>query len=359
MDTARTQYETLLQRLKEVSFANGIGSSQISIVDPAIKPNRPFSPNSQIYLGIGTLFGAGFGVCLAFLLFLFDNTVKTPEDIKEKLRLPVIGVIPKVKMLEADENVISQLQDPRASLTEAYFSARTTLEYASDTGLPNSILVTSTQPGEGKSSSSLALAYAFAKIGRRVLIIDADMRKPSFVADGDLSVGLSGLLTKNEKLMDNVILSDQHSLSLLPSGVIPPNPAELLSSPKLKDLINEASKLFDLVVVDSPPILNFTDGPVLGSVCDATIIVCKSGKIGFPSIQRTIERLRENRSNILGILLTHFDAKKSQYNYNYYYYAYGKGGAQYGNNNALLDKKQEARKITLFDNPRNDQHEDQ
>jgi len=221
------------------------------------------------------------------------------------------------------------------------------LEYATDSGVPKSLLVTSTQPAEGKSSTSLALAISFAKIGRKVLIIDADLRKPSFIADTDDSHGLSGLLTKRRSLKDNVIFSNAYGLHLLPSGVIPPNPAQLLSSPRLRSIIKEAEAMFDIVIVDSPPVLSFTDGPVLGAACVGAIVVYKSGNIRTVAAQRTIERLMENNVNVIGAILTHFDAKKTGYDYNYYYYAYGEGASQYGKDqNSRLESAR--RKIRLF-----------
>lgn len=348
VDTAGSQYDALLQRLKEVSMASGIGSSQISVVDTAIVPNAPFSPNIPLTLALSVMLGGGLGVGLAFLLTFMDDRIKTPEDIKQKLRVAVIGVIPKVKANGKDDLILEELKDPKSGVSEAYFSARTALEFASDTGVPKSILVTSTQPAEGKTSTSVALASAFARIGKQVLIIDADMRKPSFVADGESSIGLSGLLSKGRDLQENIIYSESTGLYLLPSGVIPPNPAELLSGQRLKDIIKEAEEHFDVVIVDAPPMLNFTDGPVLGTACRGALVVFKSGNIRTPAGERTIERLRENRVNVIGAVLSHFDAKKAGYDYNYYYYAYGAGAENYGNKQ-LKDKRESSRrKVRLF-----------
>lgn len=348
VDTARLQYDALLQRMKEVSIASGVGSSQISVVDRAIEPNAPFSPNIPLTLALSLMLGGGLGVGLAILLTFMDDRIKTPEDIKQKLRVAVIGVIPRVKGSKKGDLILNELKDPKSGVSEAYFSARTALEYASDTGVPKSILVTSTEPSEGKTSTTVALATAFARIGKSVLIIDADMRKPSFVADSETSIGLSGMLTKDRNLQDNIIYSQRTGLNLLPSGVIPPNPAELLSGQRLRDIIQEAESHFDVVIVDAPPMLNFTDGPVLGTACRGALVVFKSGNIRTPAGIRTFERLRENRINIIGAVLTHFDAKKAGYDYNYYYYAYGAGSENYGNKR-VKDKSESARrKIRLF-----------
>ncbi len=344
VDTARSQYEALLQRLKEVSIAGGVGSSQVSIVDRAIAPTKPFEPNLSRSLLLAAAVSLALGIGLAFALNYIDDTIKTPEDIKTKLGLPAIGVIPKIK--GSEDLILTQLDDPKSAISEAYFSARTALEFATGGGTPRSLLVTSTQPGDGKTSTTVALATAFSKVGKKVLIIDADMRKPSFVADAEQSVGLSGLLTANVALSDHILASPTGGLYLLPSGVIPPNPAELLSGPRLADILKQAEDIFDLVIVDSPPVMSFTDGPILGSACQGALVVLRSGKIRTPAAERTIARLRESRTNVLGAVLMQFDAKKAGYDYGYYYYAYGKGSYSYGNQ--LSTSKSSKRKIRLF-----------
>ena len=349
VDTYRTQYDALLQRLKEVSIASGVGSSQISIVDRALRPRFPFSPNIPLIIALSGFLGLVAGIGLAILLYFVDNTIKTPDDVKQKLKLSPLGVIPRLKIKSEDgqDLIVKELTNPRSSISEAYFSARTSLEFATNLGVPKSLLVTSTQPAEGKSSTSLALAISFAKLGRRVLIIDADLRKPSFVADKDMSQGLSGLLTTDSSLKDNVIFSQSYGLHLLPSGPIPPNPAQILSSLRLREIIEEAEAMFDIVIVDSPPVLNFTDGPVLGAACEAAIIIFKSGSIRTPAAQKTVERLKDNGVDVIGAIVTHFDAKKTGYDYNYYYYAYGEGASEYGTESTSKAESAK-RKIRLF-----------
>ncbi len=347
VDTARTQYDGLLQRLKDVTIASGVGASQVSIVDRATRPALPFYPNMQMSLIQAFLFSTMLGLGLAWLLTFIDDTIKTPEDIKDRLGLPVLGVIPKV---EGNDNmIVKALDDPKSPISEAFFSARTSLEFATDGGSPRSLLITSTQPGEGKTSSIVALATAYSKIGRRVLVIDADMRKPSFIADSEQSIGLSGLLTHGERLSDNVIASNTPGLYLLPSGVIPPNPAELLSGKRIVEIIREAESAFDMVLVDSPPVLNFSDAPVLANICQACIVVIKSGNIRRPAAERTLRRMRENGTRVLGAILMQFDSKRHGYEYGYYYYAYSADAYAYGN--TKRDKKASrsaARKIDLF-----------
>ncbi|MBI1399415.1 MAG: polysaccharide biosynthesis tyrosine autokinase [Hyphomonas sp.] len=348
VDTARTQYEALLQRLKEVSIAGGVGSSQASVVDRAVAPLLPFEPNIPRTLVQAFILSLFLGIGLAFALNYVDDTIKTPEDVKQKLGLPALGVIPKVRGRAA--NITEALKDPRSPITEAFFSARTALEFTTGDGPPKSLVVTSSRPSEGKTSTTISLGMSFAKTGRKVLIIDADMRKPSFVANAKDSIGLSGLLTQDVALTDQVVNSSTEGLYLIPSGVIPPNPAQLLSTPRLADLIAEAGEYFDIVIVDSPPLLGFADAPILGSVCDATVIVVESGTIRRPAALRTIERLFDSNSNVVGVMLMKFDAKKAGYESGDYYYSYGKGSYSYGAKQ-VSSAARNRRKIRLFAEP--------
>lgn len=327
VDTARSQYEALLNRLKEVSIAAGVGSSQVSIVDRAVVPKLPFEPNLSRVILQSLILSLGLGIAIAFALNFIDDTIKTPEDVRKKLGLPAIGIIPRIAKKGA--MVMDALDDPKSGISEAFVSARTALEFTTDAGAPRSLLVTSTRPSEGKTSSTISLARAFSRIGRSVLIIDADMRKPSFVVENGSSVGLSGLLTSDSMLVDHAIQSDTPGLWLLPSGVIPPNPAELLSGGRLRQIIREAEEAFDIVIVDSPPVLSFADAPLLGSACAGAVVVVQSGSIRRPAVERTLGRLHESRTNLLGIILMKFDPKTAGYDYGQYYSAYGSAAYNY------------------------------
>ncbi len=327
VDTNRSQYEALLNRLKEVSIASGVGSSQVSIVDRAVVPKLPFEPNLSRVVIQSLIVSLGLGIAIAFALNFIDDTIKTPEDVRKKLGLPAIGIIPRIG--KKSELVMDALDDPKSGISEAFVSARTALEFTTDGGAPRSLLVTSTRPSEGKTSSTISLARAFSRIGRSVLIIDADMRKPSFVVENGSSIGLSGLLTSDATLVENAIQSDTPGLWLLPSGVIPPNPAELLSGGRLRQIIREAEEAFDIVIVDSPPVLSFADAPLLGAACGGATVVVQAGSIRRPAVERTLGRLFESRTNVLGIILMKFDAKTAGYDYGYYYSAYGSAAYNY------------------------------
>lgn len=316
VDTLRTLYDGLLQRLKEVSVSDGIDASQVSILDPAQPPGLPFSPDLQGSLLIAIIVSFVIAVAIAFLIEFLDDTIKTPEDINRHLHLRVIGVIPRVKSREPISKLI---RNPRAEVTEAFSSARTALQFSIIAGSIKSLLITGSKPGEGKTSSTLALGASFASIGKRVLIIDADLRRPSFSFRADASQGLSGVLANGAALLENVVQGPTDNLYLLPAGQVPPNPAELLASVRLLQVIQEASDHFDLVLLDSPPVLTFADAPTLSSACDATLLVVQSGGVRRQAVVRALERLEATRGKVSGVILTKFDARKAGYGRGYGY----------------------------------------
>lgn len=354
VETLRAQYEALLQRSKEVSIASAVGSSNVSIVDAALVPGRPFQPNFNRSLLQGLILSLGFGVGLAFVLNFIDDTIKTPEDVREKLGLATIGVIPKLK---GKSDIVSDLSEPKSVVSEAFASAQTALEFATDQGAPRSILITGTRPGEGKTSTTIALATVFARAGKRVLIIDGDMRKPSFVVDTSKSIGLSGLLTGRAELSAQVVRSKTDGMWVLPSGVIPPNPAQLLSGPRLREIIDDAEKEFDLVILDSPPVMSFTDSPRLGSVVSGALVVIQSGRIRTPAIRRTVSQLYDSRTDVLGVMLTKFDVKAQGHDYGYYYGSYQSNSYAYVERNSRNDKKRSILIEAAEDEPKGNEKE--
>jgi len=342
-DTLRGQYDALLQRFKEVSIASGIGASQVSIVDRAEAPLLPFEPELRSELIRALVLSLALAIGLALLLEFIDDTIKAPDDVKIKLGLAVLGVVPNLK---GKPKIATLLRDPRSPVSEAFSSIRTALQFSTPNGAPKTVLVTGNRPYEGKTSTVLSLAVAFANTGVRVLIVDADLRRPSFSAPAGTSVGLSGYLTKGVSLRDHVVPGAFDNVYLLPAGVVPPNPAELLSSVRLKRLIEEASALFDIVIVDSPPVLDFADAPSLSSVCDATILVLQAGKVRRPAAMRTVNRLLEAQANLIGAILTKFDMRRSDYSYGYSYsYGYNMDRGR------LASEANRRRRIEIFNDP--------
>lgn len=341
-DTLRTQYDALLQRMKEVSIASGVGSSQVSILDRAQAPYLPFEPNLGSALLRATALSLALAIALAMFIEFLDDRIRTPEDISSKLGVRVVGVIPKVKTRQP---VSKLLNNPRESVTEAFSSARTALQFAIIAGSIKSFLVTGSRPSEGKTTTTLALASSFAVIGKRVLIIDADLRRPSFAYDASASVGLSGVLSDGYALEDQVIPGPTANLDLLPAGAVPPNPAELLAGTRLVQLMEDAGRRYDLIFIDSPPVLTFADAPILSSVCDGTILVIQSGGVFRQTVRRSVERLLGANAKIVGAILTKFDPRKVGYGASYNY-GYGYGGM--GRHRRLAGPAGDTRKVRHF-----------
>ncbi|MDQ2879281.1 MAG: polysaccharide biosynthesis tyrosine autokinase [Pseudomonadota bacterium] len=336
VDTNRALYDALLQRFKEVGVAAGVGENLVSIVDRPKVPTSPVSPNILFNVMIGLLAGAlgGFGV--AFLIEFIDDTIKTPDDITSKLGLAALGVVPVGK---PGETIDSSLADPRSEVTEAYYSIRAALQFATGHGVPKTLLVSSSRAGEGKSSTVLALAVSFARLGKRVLVIDADLRKPAFKVPKRVREGLTNLLSGAENTSNDVLETSVPNLFLMPSGPRVPNPAELLGTTRFRAILDEVSQYFDLVIVDGPPVLGLADAPLLGSVCEAAVLVIETANIRRQVAANTVARLRASNTRLLGAILNKYNPKRAGYGYGY---GYGEGAYTYGagENDAEDSKRQ-------------------
>ena len=329
VDTNRELYDGLLQRFKEVGVAGDVRSNNISIIDRAEVPGWRFKPNLMLNLAIGLLLGGMLGVLVAFLLEFLDDTLKTPDDIEQKLRLAVLGVIPR---LGPKENLGSIAKDSRSSFSEAYRSVRTALQFSTDHGVPKTLLITSTGPSEGKSTTALALARNLAELGKRVLLIEADMRNPSLHRTLGLQgsgTGLSNLLAGGATLSQSTLSVDNELFKVILAGPLPPNPAELLSGSKLVSALTIAREHYDQVIIDGPPVLGLADAPILSNVVEGTLLVVNSSKTRISAAQAALKRLLSARARVVGALLSKYDPKTAGYGYGYgyqyeSYYAYGR-----------------------------------
>lgn len=325
-DTNRQMYDSLLQRYKEVGAASDVRTNNITIIDRAQGGFR-FKPNLVYNLMLGVLAGLLAGLLLAFVLEFLDDSLKTPEDIEVKLRLAVLGIIPK---LGPKDSVAVASADMSSGFSEAYRSVRTALQFATDHGVPRSLLITSPSPSEGKSTSALALARNLAQVGKRVLLVDADLRNPSLHKMLGLSadVGLSNLLSGACTLANAVQKTDVQNLDVILAGPLPPNPAELLSGSKFISMLTVAAERYDQVIIDGPPVLGLADAPILSNSVESTLLVVTSGSTKTSTAQASLKRLLAARARLIGALLTKYDAKAAGYGaahgYRYdAYYAYG------------------------------------
>lgn len=316
-DTNRQVYEGLLQRFKELNASAGISASNISIVDLAEVPGGPTSPNLIKNLAVALALGIGLAAITVFFKDQFDDSIRVPEDVEPKLGMPLLGVIPKSRRGSPED----ELLDPKSPVSEAYNSLRGALLYSSSRGLPRIMLVTSAQRSEGKTTTSFALSAALGRMGRKVVLIDADMRRPSFHRRIGVSndFGLSTLLTTGSTIDDVVIETEHENLSLITSGPIPLSPTELVSSPQMESILQELATRFDVVIVDSPPILGLADSPTISALVDGVIFVVDADRSRRGSLKMALRRLRSMRPVILGTVLTKFDPLKSGNRYSEYY----------------------------------------
>ncbi|HEX8525671.1 GumC family protein [Allosphingosinicella sp.] len=334
VDTNRGLYDTLLQRYREVGVAGGVGTNAVSVVDAARVPGAPFKPNLPLNIALGLVAGLMLGFGAAFGLEWIDDTIKTPDDLTSKLGISPLGIIPAVAR---GSSVHEHLGDSRSQVSEAYHSVRTALQFSTDHGVPKTVLITSTRAAEGKSSSALAIAQTLSNLGASVLLVDADLRKPTFRAPSANSPGLSSLLAGSTEIQDCIHPTDTPGLFLLPSGPIPPNPAELLASTRLPAVMTDASARFDHVIVDGPPVLGLADAPLLSSICEGTLMVIEAGAIRRTAALNALNRLKSAGAHVMGGVLTKFSATKSGYGYGY---GYGYGDDQYAYRQGDAPKKQ-------------------
>ncbi len=328
-DTNRSLYDGLLQRFRELNAAAGLSASNLSIIDRADTPLRPSSPNLLANLAIAFMLGAGLCGAVVLIRDQLDDSIRIPEDVEDKVHLALLGTIPVV----GDDTPEEALGDPKSAISEAYGSMRGALLHSTRSGLPKVILVTSAQPTEGKSTSAFAIAAGFARMGRKVLLIDADMRRPSVHARfaNDNRRGLSSLLVSDDPPASAIMPSGQQDFDLLPSGPIPPSPTELLTAPRMAMLLDQFAQTYDVVIVDSPPVLGLADAPALAALADGVVFVIESERSRRGRLKTALKRLRSVDAILLGAVLTKFDPAKSgnrsseYYGYDYYRYGAAEG----------------------------------
>lgn len=316
VDTNRELYNGLLQRYKEIGVA-GVGAANISIVDIAHLPEIPSSPNLPLNLALALLAGLVLSGGVVFALEQIDEGIKDPSDVSRVLQEPLLGGVP-----DSDDGVsIDELKDPKSALSEAYISIWSNLAFSTDHGMPKTFAVTSTRPAEGKSTSSIALALAVARTGRRVCIVDGDMRSPSMdkLLGYDNHRGLSNFLTGDDNWRALLRDTDLLNVSLLTAGPKPPSAAELLSSTRLSILIDKLSSEFDTVVVDAPPVLGLADAPLLARHVEGCIFVAEVESAPVREIRASIARLRAVQANVIGVILTKLRGRSAGYGYGYGY----------------------------------------
>jgi polysaccharide biosynthesis transport protein len=339
VDTNRGLYDGLLQRYKEVDIAGGVGANNIFVVEKAVLPQSPSSPRLALTLMISLALGATAGFGSAYLLEQLDDTVRTPEDLERVTGLTTLGIIPSSKRGKAFE---AELVDPRSQVSEACRSLCTALQFATESGLPKTLLISSSAPGEGKSTIAIMIAKHFATMGLKVLLVDGDLRKPSLhlkLGLNDGTTGLSNVLTGALSPPEVIQDAGFGNLAFVASGPLPPNAADLLGGARMHSFLVGLEK-FDLIIVDSPPVMGLADGPLLSSMATATVFVASAGEARIGSIRHAIKRIQFARGSVIGTVVTKFDAKRDGYGYDGhgYEYAYGGYGRQHADNRIETDQ---------------------
>lgn len=318
VDTNQQLYDGLLQRYKEIGVAGGVGTNNISVVDKAELPLAPHSPSLLRNTAVALVLGLLLGAAAAFAREQFDDTYKSPEDLEEDLGLPLLGLIPMAR--DPGEHA-KLIQDPRSNLAEAYRSLRTALQFSTTTGMPKSLLITSARPSEGKSTTATTLARNFAELGMRVLLIDADLRRPSIHHNLGIAnaAGLANCLTGAALPPDVFQKTTVSGLTVLTSGPLPPNPAELLAGARMLSLLTVATAKFDIVIVDGPPVGGLADAPLLASVTIGTLLVINGAETRRGVAKAALKRLHFARAQMVGALINKVDMRHQNYGYGYGY----------------------------------------
>jgi polysaccharide biosynthesis transport protein len=343
----KTLYEGLMTKLKETAISQGLRSSNIRVVDPAMIPSTPARPAKTRNVTLAFLVGLVGGIGLALMREYLDNTVKTPDDIETLARLPSLAVVPqfagsngtskKNRLMTGlaanghDKRIELVAQHlPKSQMSEAFRALRTSILLSQADHPPQVILVTSALPREGKTTAAANLAVTLAQLGDSTVLVDADLRKPGVGRLLNLGSGkYAGLSSYLAGVSSLDLVTVPHpaipNLAAIPTGPLPPNPADLLSSHKLADAIVELRKKFKFIVIDSPPVMAATDAVILSVQTDGVLLVVRSGETPKEAFTRTRDLLNSVKCRILGVVLNAVDSSAPDYYYSYRYYPYSYG----------------------------------
>ncbi len=327
VDTNRQIYDGMLQRFKQVSAEAGVTSNNITIVDTAERPVRPTSPKPLLNLFFALFAGVALALLYAFGRDYLDDSIRDPQDVEQRLHVPLLGVVPAVQ----NQPPLYALTNAKSDIAEAYHSIRTAIELSSNQGIPRAILVTGSAKSEGKSTTSYALSRDFAQIGKRVLVIDADLRRPSLHRTFDMpqrEQGLSSVLARLYPAEAAIRPSVIKNLDVMTSGPLPPDPAMLFAGNAMGELLESLGRTYDVVLLDGPPVLALSDATQLSAAAQATIFVVEASGSHFGQARNAIGRLIRAGGNVIGCVVTKYDPKRTGYGASYDYYRYDYDGAR-------------------------------
>jgi capsular exopolysaccharide synthesis family protein len=348
--TAQTMYDDLLAQYQMARITQSADGATVRVVDSAPLPTFAISPNRTRALVFSAFLGILLGLGLALGLEKLDDSVKSPDELTTRFQLPVLGLIPairaatKVGSEAVPLNRLVSHADPRSVVAEAYRSLRTNLSFARAQSAARTLVLTSPGPADGKSTTATNLAITFAQQAQRVLLVDADLRRAVLDKTFQLprSPGLTEVIVGAATIDDSIHATSVENLHVMVSGQLPPNPSELLGSPRMREVLAELRERFDVVLFDSPPLLAVTDAAVLSTLVDGVILVVRMGTTARAAVRRATSHLRAVHSRVLGAVLNDVDFTSGSYYGGYgYYYAYGAhdgDGAGNGRVGSLLHK---------------------
>ncbi|PWQ98916.1 GumC family protein [Leucothrix arctica] len=335
VESNRTIYKELLQQYKNAKVNGENGTNNITIIDKAGVPYEKYKPRLRNNLAFGLLLGLMLGMGAAFLREFMDDTLKSSDELERITGLPVLGLLPNIKNQSDDQVALLAHMEPRSPLAEAIRSLRTSLKFSTQYGAPRVTFITSSNPSEGKSSIALNLATAYAQVGGKVLLIDADLRNPSLhhLLKLDNLEGLTNYLAgagEAENISRPCLIKQ---LRVITSGPIPPDPVELLSGKRMQALLDASTEEFDHIIIDGPPVIGLADALVLSNLADATILSVQAGKTRKASLLATLKRLERTSGNIIGTLLSRVDQSSNPEYSEDSYYTYT-NSTKYNNSNS-------------------------
>jgi tyrosine-protein kinase Etk/Wzc len=331
-------YTFLLQKQQEARIAQASTLSGVEIIDPAFTPKWPIKPNKRKNLLLGLVLGLMLGVGVAFFLDYLDDTVKDAEEVRQQLGLPVLGIVPRIAADSKDQGamLISRLA-PKSPPVEAFRALRTGLHFAAARDQRKILMVTSSLPNEGKTTISANMAVVLAQTGSRVLLLGCDLRNPGLydMFGTARAPGLTDVLTGGAK--NYVHRVPGTTLDLINAGTVPPNPAELLGSERMKKFLAYVRERYDYVVIDAPPVLPVTDAQILSQLVDDVMIVVEPCRVPRKAARRMVETLRAVEAHIIGVALNDKSGKGFKYYGNYGYYGHKYYGSYYGEGVVVAD----------------------
>ncbi len=342
----RTSYTILLQSYESIRLAESQSSSGILLKDPAVTPGGPIQPHPFQSAILAAVVGLFLGAGIVFLIEFLDDSLRDPQEITRKWGIPILGMIANFNSNNGNE-LITEKQ-PRSPVSEAFRSIRTNLQFTSVTSPLHTLLVTSPSPEDGKTTTVGNLACVFGQGGRKVVVVDSDLRRPRLHRLFELPnhSGLTDLFIRPEENLDGAVQpTEVKNLYLLSSGSLPPNPSELISSRKMVEIIKTLEAQYEVVFLDAPPSLVVTDANVLANLADGVILVVRPSKTKRAAIKHTLEQLAQVKANIVGVVLNGVDVRKSHYSYyRGYYHKYGREYAYYSDGKSRGSRKRRSRK---------------